>query len=53
MLLKLLKADFPQTDERWQRFYSKFMVMDPMDARRSNRKRYSKIETQIGLIFLA
>jgi len=53
VLLKLLKADFPKTDERWQRFYSKFMVMDSVDSDRASRKRYSKIETQIGLIFLS
>jgi len=29
------------------------MVMDPVDPRRETRKRYSKIETQIGLLFLA
>lgn len=25
---KLLKADFPRTDERWQRFYSKFVIIN-------------------------
>ena len=28
---KLLKADFPSKDERWTRFYSKFIVMDQGD----------------------
>ena len=50
---KLLKADFPTTDERWQRFYKKFIVMDKADPSRPWRKRYSLVPTKIGLIFLA
>lgn len=25
---KLLKADYPRTDQRWKRFYSKFVVTE-------------------------
>ena len=42
---KLLKADFPDKDERWERFYSKFIVMDQEDPSRPWRKRYSLIPT--------
>lgn len=50
---KLLKADFPAKDERWGRFYSKFIVMDQSDQSGPSRKRYSLAPTQIALIFLA
>ena len=50
---KLLKADFSKKDERWMRFYSKFVVMDQGSQEGEWRKRYSLVPTQIALIFLA
>ena len=50
---KLLKADFPTKDERWCRFYSKFIVMDLAEQNGPQHKRYSLLPTQIALFFLA
>lgn len=54
---RLLKADFPTKDERWSRFYSKFIVIDHTDERYEEEgpqhKRYSLLPTQIALFFLA
>ena len=47
--LKLLKDDFPHTDERWINFYSKFRVTD--DGKDS--KRFSLIPALIALYFLS
>ena len=46
---KLLKDDFPMTDERWTRFYSKFIVIEGS----SENARYSLVPTLVALIFLA
>ena len=35
---KLLRADFPRTDERWQNFYSKFVVVDDSEIGRSAQR---------------
>ena len=48
---KLLKADFPRNDERWQRFYSKFIVIDENKVER--RGKYLLTPTLIALIMLA
>ena len=47
---KLLKADFPRTDERWQRFYQKFVVVDATNGR--SRAKYHLTPTLIALIML-
>ena len=47
---KLLKADFPRTDERWQRFYQKFVVVDATNGR--SRAKYQLTPTLIALIML-
>ena len=46
---KLLKDDFPMTDERWTRFYSKFIVVEGS----GRTARYSLVPTLVALIFLA
>ena len=46
---KLLKDDFPMTDERWTRFYSKFVVIEGT----GQNARYSLVPTLVALIFLA
>ena len=56
---KLLQADFPRTDERWVRFYSKFIVVDeqggdeesfPLATKRGS---YQLIPALISLITLS
>lgn len=51
--INLLKADCSMTDERWQRFYSKFMVVEQAQGDGLIVKRYLKRETQVALFFLA
>lgn len=46
--LKLLNDDYPQTDERWVRFYSKFVVTDD----RQEEPRFSLLHALIALYFL-
>ena len=41
---KLLKADLPIRDERWSRFYSKFIVIDSAEDG-IGQKRYSLLHT--------
>ena len=51
---KLLKADFPRTDLRWQRFYSKFIVIDENDVgSQSGRGQYSMTIALVALICLS
>ena len=42
---KLLRSDFPDIDNRWKEFYSKFIVMDQTDPAQPWRKRYSLVPT--------
>jgi hypothetical protein len=54
--LKLLKADLPRTDERWKRFYQKFIVVDSNEDDNTNKtynERYSPVPTLVALIFLS
>ena len=46
---KLLKDDFPMTDERWTRFYSKFVVVEGS----GRQSKYSLVPTLVALIFLS
>ena len=51
---KLLRADLPRTDERWTRFYSKFLVVEEAEnAQGRSRRRYALIPTLIALITLS
>lgn len=50
---KLLQADSPKQDARWVNFYSKFEVMERLDADSPWQRRYKMAECQIALIFLA
>lgn len=56
---KLLRDDYPMTDDRWVQFYSKFIVIDEntqepgSTARESADAKYSLIPTLIALIFLS
>ena len=46
----------PRTDERWKRFYSKFIVVDQNEddeERRTFNERFSPVPTLVALIFLA
>lgn len=47
--LKLLKDDYPQTDERWVRFYSKFVVFEEKAA----EPRFSLLHALIALFYLS
>lgn len=44
-----MKDDFPMTDERWTRFYSKFVVIEGT----GQNARYSLVPTLVALIFLS
>ena len=46
---KLLKDDYPMTDERWTRFYSKFVVVEGS----GRHSKYSLVPTLVALIFLS
>lgn len=46
--LKLLNDDYPQDDERWIRFYAKFVVTDG----KSDEPRFSLLHALIALYFL-
>lgn len=55
---KLLKDDYPRTDERWADFYSKFIVIDETKKKVAKSEmdldaKYALIPTIIALIFLA
>ena len=44
-----MKDDFPMTDERWTRFYSKFVVVEGS----GRQSKYSLVPTLVALIFLS
>ena len=51
---KLLRADFPSTDNRWQKFYSYFRVKDYSSQDREKPiERYCMVPALIALIFLS
>ena len=55
---KLLRADFPTTDARWKRFYSRFIVMDYSSSSGLGEngvavQRYCMVPVLIALIFLS
>lgn len=48
---KLLRADFPTTDARWKKFYSRFIVKDCSSG--EEIQRFCMVPVLIALIFLS
>ena len=50
---KLLRADFPRNDPRWQNFYAKFIVVDESEVGQNAQRYYALTPSLIALIALS